>query len=56
MPHAEDVGIYIPGSIQDPDRKPYTPPAVIHEIELETRAGSVPIPPKEGELDTLFDF
>ena len=24
------------------DKKPYTKPKIIHELELETRAGSVP--------------
>ena len=27
-------------SIADLERKPYQPPAVVHEIELEIRAGS----------------
>ena len=25
----------------NPPRKPYTPPAILHELALETRAGSV---------------
>jgi hypothetical protein len=26
--------------IDTKDRKPYTPPEIVHELELETRAGS----------------
>ena len=33
------------------ERKPYIPPRVIHEIELEVRAGS-PVP----EFDDLLDL
>jgi hypothetical protein len=33
------------------ERKPYVPPRVIHEIELEVRAGS-PVP----EFDDLLDL
>jgi hypothetical protein len=29
-------------------RVPYTPPAILHEMELETRAGSDPPPDEPG--------
>lgn len=32
-----------------PDRSPYTPPAIVSELDLETRAGS-PMPPGDGCL------
>ena len=36
-------------------RAPYTPPAILHEMELETRAGSPPGPDDSGynPLDPL---
>ena len=34
-------------------RKPYSKPEIIHEMELETRAGSVPGQP---EFDDPFDM
>jgi len=27
------------------EKKPYTKPEIIHEMDLETRAGSSPVPP-----------
>lgn len=35
------------------ERKPYVAPEILDEIEMETKCGSVPHPPKE---DTIFDF
>ncbi len=35
-----------------PSRKPYTPPAILHELELETRAGTAIGPSPDG-LDPL---
>lgn len=37
---------------EDNKRKPYTKPLIIHELELETRAGS-PIPPFGAPSDPL---
>ena len=32
--------------VEKPERKRYTRPEIVHEIDLETRAGSpIPIPP-----------
>lgn len=36
------------------DRKPYTKPKIIHELELEIHAGS-PIPSFEDPLDPFSD-
>jgi len=38
---------------QEAPRQPYTPPAVISELELETRAGS-PLGLPEDPLGSLF--
>lgn len=39
--------------MNDKEKKPYEAPAVVLEIDLETRAGSIPQPPKN---DTVIDF
>jgi hypothetical protein len=37
----------------DEPRKPYIKPEIIHEMDLETRAGSTPVP---EQVDDPFDI
>ena len=39
--------------LPEDDRKPYTKPAILHELELETRAGSGVCDPSPCPLDPL---
>ena len=40
-------------SAEEKERKPYSKPQIIHELELETRAGSIIIPGFDNPEDPL---
>jgi hypothetical protein len=49
-------GVIMEDVRKDDERKPYVKPEVIHEMELETRAGSTILPFNNPSLNPLDDL